>query len=80
MGKFIVFAAIVSIFVVVILDDSTPESRRASESAKYHIESGISDYYVNSYTQTNGVVTFHDILRNEDVTLINQSFTVKANK
>lgn len=57
---------------------STPESRQAAELTKYEITIGMSDYYANSYINTNGILSFHDVLRDVDETFINQSFEVKA--
>jgi len=62
-----------------VLNTTTSESRHAATVAKYEITVGITDYYANSYTNTNNTLTFHDVLRDEDETFVGKSFSVKNN-
>ncbi len=61
------------------LDTTTSESRQMASVAKYQITVGMSDYYANSYTQTNGILSFHDVLRDIDENFIGKSFSIKNN-
>ena len=80
-SPFLIFVvlAIFGFLLVVALGTTTSESRQAAETARYKIGVGMSEYYVNSYTQTNNCLKFHDVLRDEDEVFFDKSFTVKNN-
>ncbi len=58
---------------------TSPEERAAATQSKYVLNIGMSSFYVNSFTNSNGSLSFHDVLRDENFTFVGKSYSVHDN-